>query len=293
MTPKASRERCLILGGTGQLGSALAERLQRAGRGVQLPSRSELDLSRPESIESTLERIVPTAVVNAAAFTDVAAAEAPEVRDEVFRLNRDAPAALARACRALRVPLIHVSTDYVFDGTRRRPYREDDPTGPLQVYGRSKLEGEWEVLSTYPRALVIRTSTLFGPGRRGRPNYVDAVLRQARSTRLLEVVELPVASPTFAPDLAAAALALLDAGASGLVHVVNRGQCSRLELAGAVIEAAGLGETLEIRTRPAPAEGVARPAYSVLETSRYEGIVGVPLRSWREAVFEHVGGSAP
>ncbi len=293
MTRDTDRDRRLVLGGTGQLGLAFAARLHRAGCRVDLPSRSELDLSDPASIESALERLAPAVVLNAAAFTDVAAAESPEVRDEVFRLNRDAPAALARTCRAMKIPLAHVSTDYVFDGASPRPYREDDPTHALQVYGHSKLDGEREVLSIHPGALVVRTSTLFGPARRKRLNYVDAILRQARHGALLEVVELPVSSPTFAPDLAHAILVLLDTGVTGLVHVVNQGQCTRLELARAVIEEAGLAGSVEIRIRPTSPGDVPRPAYSVLDTARCDSILGAPLRSWREAVREHVGSEAP
>jgi len=291
--PGPDREPWLVLGGTGQLGVALATRLRRAGHRFHLPSRGELDLSDPARIPSALGRMAPAVVLNAAAFTDVAAAEAPEVADEVFHLNRDAPQALARACRAMGIPLVHISTDYVFDGASSLPYREDDPTRPLQVYGRSKLEGERAVLSNHPRALVVRTSTLFGPAERMKANYVDAILRRARRARLLEVVEFPVSCPTFAPDLAGAILALLEDAVTGIVHVVNRGHCSRLELARAVIEEAGLGESVEIRTRPAPPGDVPRPAYSVLETSRYDSIVGAPLRSWREAVREHVRSQAP
>ncbi len=286
-------DRWLVLGGTGQLGRALAERLRRSGRAFDLPSRAELDLSEPLQIGPALAAMAPAAVLNASAFSDVAAAERPENRDPAYRLNRDAPASLARACREMTVPLVHVSTDYVFDGTSRRPYREDDPPRPLQVYGLSKLAGEREVLSAYPGALVVRTSTLFGPAPRKRANYVDAILAQALRSRLIEVVELPVSSPTFAPDLAGAILALVERGASGVFHVANRGQCSRLELARAVVEEADLSDSVEVRPRPAPTTDLARPVYSVLDTARFTSLVGAPLRPWRETVAEHVRTQRP
>jgi len=139
-------------------------------------------------VEGLLATVAPSAVINASAFTDVAAAERPENRETVLRLNRDAPALLARTCAGRGIPLVHVSTDYVFDGRSRRPYREDDPTHPLQVYGASKLEGELGVLAAHPSALIVRTSTLFGPATRSRPNFVDAILAQALRSEVVSVV---------------------------------------------------------------------------------------------------------
>lgn len=275
----------VVLGGTGQLGAALAAHLRLQDRRAVLPTRAELDLSDTSGIASRLHALRPSVVVNAAAFTDVARAELAESCAEAYLLNRDAPAALAEACRAIDVPFVHVSTDYVFDGARRTPYREDDPVHPLQVYGASKLAGETEVLRTGGRSLIVRTSTLFGPATRARLNYVDAILEQARRGAELQVVELPVASPTFAPDLARGILALVERGAEGVVHVTNRGQCSRLELARAVVEEAGLA--VEVRTRP-PVPGVPRPEYSVLDTARFESWTGVSLPTFQEAVAAHI-----
>lgn len=284
----ARGEGLLLLGRTGQLGEALAARLVKIGREFHSPSRTELDLQNTEGIARALDDLAPGAVLNAAAFTDVSGAELPANRDLAFRLNRDAPAALARACRKRRIPLVHVSTDYVFDGTSPRPYREEDPTRPLQIYGLSKREGEREVLSLDPGALVVRTSTLFGPAPRQRLNYVDAILEQARRQPVVSVVEPPVSSPTFAPDLADAILRLFDAGSTGLVHAANDGPCSRLELARAVVEEAGLAGAVEVRVRPAPPSDLPRPAYSVLDTQHLASLLGGALRPWREALAEHV-----
>jgi len=274
----------LVLGGSGLLGEALVRELQARGASFRAPRRGEFDLFETERIGENVDRIRPAAVINAAAFTDVARAERPEERRAVDALNRDAPAALAEHCSRRGLPLVHVSTDYVFDGAARRPYRENDPVRPLQVYGRSKLAGEIAVSEVLAAAVVVRTSTLYGPGRRRRPHYVDAVLRQARETGRLRVVRRPVSSPTYAPDLAAAILELLDRGARGLFHVVNGGACSRLELAREAVRLAGLGDRVEIGERPEETGGLARPTYSVLDASRFAEFGGTPVRSWNAAL---------
>ena len=284
----ASKRPILILGGTGLLGGALVRSLGSTDRAFSAPDRGQLDLMRCADLEQRIEALEPIAVINAAAFSDVTAAELPRNHDAAFRLNHHVPDRLAKLHRRLGVPLVHVSTDYVFDGTQRRPYVEDAPTGPLQVYGRSKLEGEKAVLEGCDTALVVRTSTLFGPGGRARPNYVDAIAAQARAHDRLHVVRTPVASPTFAPDLADAVLRLLDLGAWGLVHVVNQGQCSRLELARETVRLAGLADRVEVDERPQPAADLARPAYSALDTSRYRELTGQRLRPWVEALAEHL-----
>lgn len=282
----------VVLGGSGLLGAALTRALASLGRPHAAPPRDELDLRRLAELPARLAALSPSALVNASAFTDVAAAERAETRDEVFLLNRDVPAALARAARALAIPFLHVSTDYVFDGAKGRPYDEDDRPNPLQVYGASKLEGELRVREAYPRALVARTSTLYGPTDRARATYVDAILAQANRERVLSVVELPISSPTHAPDLAALLVALLDAGAEGVVHAVNDGACSRLELSRAIVSESGRADSVEVRAKPAPDGGLRRPRDSSLSVDRIAAILGRRPRPWREALREYVRGGA-
>jgi dTDP-4-dehydrorhamnose reductase len=240
------------------------------------------------SIAKALDRIAPDVVINAAGFTDVNRAELPECRREVFGANAEGPAALARECAARGAKLVHVSTDYVFDGASRVPYLEDAATGPLQVYGDSKLAGERAVLESSRSALVVRASTLYGPGRAARPHYVDAIREQLRERDVLEVVELPVASPTLAPDLADGIVRLLDVGAGGIVHVANQGACSRLELTRAVVELSGTGDRVEVRVRAPGKSGPSRPAYSALSTARFESLTGRCLRGWRQALAAYL-----
>ena len=280
----------LLLGGSGMLGSALAGRLTSAGRGLVQTSPRELDLTRSATIGPVLDRVAPDAVINAAAFTDVVRAELPECRREVFGVNAEGPAALADACESRGVKLVHVSTDYVFDGSKTTPYDEDDATGPVQVYGQSKLEGETAVLASASSALAVRASTLYGSGRVARPHYVDAIRDQIRTRKVIEVVELPVASPTLTWDLADGIVRLLEVDATGIVHVANDGASSRLELARAVVELSGRAGEIEVRVRAPGTGGPKRPANSALSTSRFASLTGRRPRGWREALAEYLAG---
>jgi dTDP-4-dehydrorhamnose reductase len=285
--------RALVLGGSGKLGTALRDELTTRHLDFVAPSRETLDLADEGLVAAWIERERPSMVLNASGFTNVPACEQEENKQTVYRMNARLPEELARACAKLRIPFLHVSTDYVFDGTSGKPYKESDPVAPLQEYGRSKLEGERAVLKAYPKALVIRVSTLYGPGNYGRDAYVDAILRQARGeeegTTTLAVVETPVSSPTYAPDVAAAALDLLDRSASGLVHVVNDGAASRLELARATVAAAGLVDRVRVIPKPEPAQSLSRPAYSVLATGKLQKLLHRRLPHWEDALRRYVG----
>ncbi len=284
----------LVLGGTGLLGHAVCGELARRGRAFVAPLRAELDLADLASTAQRLPSYRPATIVNLAGFTDVAAAERPESRVPAIRLNVELPAALASTAARLAIPFVHISTDYVFDGTAAVPYAEDATVNPVQVYGRTKLDGERAVLLGHPRALILRVSTLYGPGRPRRVAYVDAILAQARDRAalgggMLEVVEPPVSSPTYAPDVAPALLDLLEGGVTGMVHVVNEGAASRLELARAVVDLAGFGDRVAVRTRTEDKGALARPAYSVLDTSRLGRLIGRRLPPWRDGLARYLG----
>jgi len=287
----------LVLGGTGRLGHAVAAELARRGRRYDAPPRAAFDVADLDGMHGLLAAFAPAAVINAAGFTDVAAAELATNGPSVKRLNAEAPAVLARFCADREIPFVHLSTDYVFDGAKGVAYLEDDPVHPLQEYGRSKLAGERAVLAAASSALIIRVSTLYGPSARGRPAYVDAIRAQAAERAAqgggaLEVVEHPVSSPTLAVDVAPALLDLVDEGAAGIVHVVNSGAASRLELARATVALAGFADRVEVRTRPEPAGTLARPAYSVLDTAKLKRLIGRRLPDWRDALqryMEHTG----
>jgi dTDP-4-dehydrorhamnose reductase len=284
-----------ILGGTGLLGHAVTADLARRGRAVTAPPRSALDLAAGASIGPRLEALRPAAVVNLAGFTDVGAAELPVNRSAATALNAELPGVLAAVCARLAIPFVHVSTDYVFDGAKRTPYLEDDAVNPTQVYGATKLDGELAAIAANARVLIVRVSTLYGPGRAQRPAYVDAILAQARARAAegggaVEVVEPPVASPTYAPDVAPALIDLMERGATGIVHVVNDGAASRLELATAAVALAGLGDRVAVRVRPEPPSALRRPAYSVLDTTKLFGLIGRRLPPWRDGLSRYLRG---
>ena len=285
--------RALVLGGTGLLGRAVTAELGRRGIPFDAPPRAALDLADLGALPSRIEAASPSAVLHLAGFTDVGAAERPEHAAAATLLNAEVPALLAATCARLAIPLVHVSTDYVFDGTKGTPYVEDDPVRPLQVYGATKLDGERAVLAALPGALILRVSTLYGPGRDSRPTYVDAIRAQARARAAegrgtVEVVERPVSSPTYAPDVAPALLDLLAAKASGIVHAVNDGAATRLELARATVALAGLADRVEVVPRPEAAGSLRRPAYSVLDTSRLERLLGRRLPAWKDALARYL-----
>lgn len=280
------RTRWVIAGCRGQLGHAFGSQLAAQARApVAAGDLPELDIADAASRERFFEGLAPPlVVVNAAAMTQVDRCERePEA---ARRANADAPEALARLCQARGFSLVHVSTDYVFSGVSERPYREDDPPAPASEYGRSKLAGEQRVLALCPSALVVRTSWVFGRGR----NFIAAILAQAAEKRRLgdaaplRVVDDQRGRPTYAVDLAAGISTLVEAGASGLYHVANRGEATWWELARACLDEAGFAGLAvdRIRTQdlslPAP-----RPTYSVLDCSKAEAL-GVRPRSWGDAL---------
>jgi len=179
--------------------------------------------------------------------------------------------------------LVHVSTDFVFDGSISRPYLEEDTTNPQGIYAQSKREGEEAVLDCCEHALVARTAWLYGGTG---PDFIQKVLERARSGQPLRIVEDQIGSPTWVEDLATALAGLLDLHSfpRGILHVTNSGHCSRLELARAALELARIEAEVEaLRTSDLP-PGAPRPAWSVLDGTRYENLTGSAMRGWREAL---------
>ncbi len=239
----------------------------------------------------TIVELHPSIVINCAGYTDVDRAESePEL---ALAVNGTGAGAVARACAEVGAHLVHISTDYVFDGSRRRPYPENAVPRPLSAYGRSKLEGERQVRAALDRALIVRSAWLFGPGR---PGFVDKVLERARRGQEVRVVTDQVGSPTYTRDLARALLTLARRRVFGLVHLVNQGQASRFELARQCLRLAGLdpelvrpATTAELGTAPAP-----RPPFSVLESRRAARLLGGPLPTWLDALERYLAeGSMP
>ena len=266
--------RILITGANGQLGHDLVQAL--AGEALHTYDHQALDIVDAAVVDQTVSRIRPDWIINAAAFNDVDGAENNE--STAFAVNADGPAHLATAAARMGARLIHVSTDYVFDGRKGSPYDENDAPNPLSVYARSKREGERRVLASGAPACVLRTAWLYG--RHGK-NFVKAIQGAAARGGPLKVVADQVGSPTSTADLAAAIAALMRTPAAGLYHVVNAGACSRFEFARAIV--GDQVEVLPITTaeaaRPAP-----RPQNSALTSVRWASTGLPPLRSWEAAL---------
>lgn len=282
-----AESRILVIGGSGQLGRELTAPIWPPGYQVFAPPRTEVDATNRAAVAACLAAGNWTAVINAAAYTAVDAAEEAVV--EAFMANALGPAILAEETRRRGVPLIHVSTDYVFDGTKPTPYTEDDPVGPLGVYGASKLAGEEAVRTGNPRHLIVRTSWLFG--RSGR-NFVKTMLRLAREGKSVRVVDDQVGTPTSAVDLAAALMALAIApdlrDRSSVYHFANAGETTWLGIASEVFaltaaigEPTAIAEPITTAEYPTPAR---RPANSRLSTAKIEQSFSLKPRPWKEAL---------
>jgi dTDP-4-dehydrorhamnose reductase len=247
----------------------LGQDVVRASGGLGL-SRSELDVTDAAAVREAVGGA--ELVINCAAFTDVDGAEAdPEA---ALRVNRDGARHVAEA--ASRV--LYVSTDYVFDGSKREPYVESDPTGPLSVYGRSKLEGERATATANPRHFIVRSAWLFGAGG---PNFVETMLSLAPDVR---AVDDQVGCPTFAGHLAEALVRLGRTEDYGVHHIAASGSCSRYEFAREILARAGVEARVEPCTTAEFPRPAARPAYSVLGSER-----GHRLPSWREGLDAYLG----
>jgi dTDP-4-dehydrorhamnose reductase len=277
----------IIVLGNGQLGTALAA---VGSSDVQLLGRADLDLTEVSAIEPALTSLQPAVVINAAAYNKVD--EAEQRPDLAFAVNATGPGLLARACSAIGARFVHVSTDYVFDGSLGRAYVENDLPSPLGVYGASKLAGE-HLVRAYggEQALIVRTSAVIGVAAEGAGkggNFVRAILRQANAGNSLRVVNDQTTSPTYAPDLARAVLALVAQEARGLIHVTNNGHCTWYQFALAILELSGLDVPC-VGIASEPTLGRARrPAYSVLSGALLASL-GIALPSWRDGLERYLG----
>lgn len=264
---------------------------ERAGYeliGMDLP---EIDITDSASVESVLERVTPDAVLNCAAWTDVDGAESK--REQAHAVNADGAGTLARGAASAGVSLVHISTDYVFDGKAPldsagapRAYVESDPTGPQSVYGSTKLEGERQVLAASPRHTVARTSWLFGVGGR---NFVETMLGLASDRDAVQVVTDQVGCPTWAGHLAPALLGLIERRVNGLVHLAGTGNVSWNGFAAEIFRQAEVECRVEEAStadmpRPAP-----RPPWSALESEREDVI---PLPPWQDGLAGYLAARA-
>jgi dTDP-4-dehydrorhamnose reductase len=276
-----------VLGSAGQLGVELVALLRARGCEVAAWDRPELDITDPVATERDLGALDPELVINAAAYNMVDVAEKEPLA--AFEVNALAVRNVAVVCRQLDARLVHYSTDYVFDGALGRPYTEEDRPHPLGAYAVSKLAGELYAQAYLDNPLVIRTSGVFGPGglATARGNFVETMLRLARSSQPIRVTRDSVASPAYAPALAARTLDLVDRGIAGLYNLGGGAPVSWFEFAALIFEAAGLKPEL----RPAdPREyrtSARRPKFSALSNAKVEGLGIAPMPTMREVLADY------
>jgi dTDP-4-dehydrorhamnose reductase len=273
----------LITGVHGQLGRALAKTCTTRNIAFEGRDIDTLDISDSSAVTEWIESSKATDVINCAAYTAVDDCEGDE--ETALSVNGIAVGHLADACNAIGARLIQISTDYVFSGQADRPYLEDDPVSPVSAYGRTKLRGE-ELAVGALRHLVVRTAWLYGHGGR---NFVEAIRGQIQNgaTRLTVVADQH-GSPTFCDDLAGAVLDLMDADARGVVHAVNSGTTTwhGFAVAIATFLNSDVGvEPVSTADVPRPA---SRPAFSVLDTSRFASILGRSMPSWEDALRRYL-----
>jgi dTDP-4-dehydrorhamnose reductase len=291
MTARRTEGRVLVTGAAGMLGSQL---LLAAPRGIEAVgtdlvaaaaghppvARPGVDLSAPAAVEELFASLRPLAgVIHAAAYTAVDRAEQEEARAELA--NAEVPRVVAAISARHGIPLVHVSTDFVFDGAKRAPYAIDDPPRPLSAYGRTKLHGEERVRAAHAGAAIVRTQWLYGP--RGK-HFPGKILALAEERPELEVVNDQIGSPTSTLELAPALWDVLAARAAGVFHAACEGRASWFDFAAATLSMCGrktLVRPCSTSEFPRPAR---RPAYSVLDCARLTGLRGRTLKPWREAL---------
>lgn len=272
--------RLLVTGAAGMLGRDVVAAANDAGHEVVALARADLDIADAAAVRAAVRDARPDAMVNCAAWTDVDGAEADEAA--ATAVNGDGAGHVAAAAAEVGAHLIHVSSDYVFDGEATEPYLEDAPTAPRSAYGRSKLAGEHAVAAAGGRSAIVRSSWLFGPHGR---NFVDTMRRVGTDRDEIAVVDDQVGCPTYTGHLAPALVAVAERGPTGLLHVAGAGRCSWFELAVATFAEAGidcrvLPQATADLGRPAP-----RPAFSALDSTRSDAPV---LPDWREGLRAHL-----
>lgn len=274
----------LVIGSRGMLGTDLVGLLTESGLDTVGLDLDQVDIGDYASVRAAADKYRPSVLINAAALTDV---DGCESRAELaFQVNGEGPANLARAARECDVYLVHLSTDYVFDGKKRAPYLEDDSIHPLGVYAKSKALGEQRVREALPdNHCIVRTQWLFGLHGK---NFVETILSLAGRQKVIRVVNDQHGSPTYSPDLSSAILTLCIKRVRGTIHVTNSGETTWYDFAARIVQRSAAPAIVDPMSsaeldRPAP-----RPAYAVLDNSRFISVSGGPLRRWEEALDDYL-----
>ena len=280
----------LVVGAKGMLGSNVVAALRASGWATDGANRrihpvdiEEIDITDPASVSKCIQQCRPAVLINCAGYTDVDGCETNS--EQAFAVNAAGPMNLAEHCARANCKLVHISTDFVFNGRATKPYLPDDKPDPLSVYARSKLAGEQNVHDKLNDHLIVRTSWLFGIGGK---NFVTTIANAARQRDHLEIVDDQVGSPTYTVDLAEALLAMIGAQATGTYHFRNEGQCSWYQFGCQIVKQYGI----DIEVRPISSEQMSRPAtrpkWSVLDITSYKQTTGRTVRPWPDALADFV-----
>ena len=266
------------------LGYDTALAFKRAGHEVLACGRQELDITSAEQCNNIVSEYRPDVIINCAAFTKVDECETKQ--DFAFAVNQTGAGNLAKAAEKIGTYLVHISTDYVFDGSSKSPYKESDPVNPINIYGLSKLKGEEAVSESCSNFSILRTSWLFGLNG---PNFIKTILNLAKEKNELQVVNDQQGCPTFTQDLAEAVLVAAEKRIQGIFHCTNSESCTWFDLARKAVSLIGkdpeMVKPVPTSAFPRPAK---RPAYSVLDNSLFYKTTGVKLRPWQEATESYV-----
>jgi dTDP-4-dehydrorhamnose reductase len=281
--------RIIVIGTNGRLGAALVREYQGAFS-MKAFARSQLDLGKFDQVRSTLSETEFDLLINCAALTNVDYCESH--LDEAFLINAEGPRLLAEICAEKSAKLVHISTDYVFEGKQGTPYIEEDPPAPLSVYAESKLAGEKEVLGISPKNLVVRLSWVFGPDK---PSFIDQVIQRAREQGVVTAVADKFSSPTYTIDVAKWLRLAWENDAQGILHLCNSGGCSWQEWAQYAIDVCcNLGVPLKgervgkLALSDMKNFVAQRPVNTVLSTAKFTALTGIQPRHWRDAVAEYI-----
>ncbi len=290
-TASSDKRAVLVLGGsTGLLGQALTQTIRAAGYAVTATGRHDVDPGDSTALADLIDAVAPAIVFNTVAYTQVEQAEDEE--EAAMGLNRVFPCMLGRIIKARpHIRMAHFSTDFVFDGRKNSPYTVEDATAPLNAYGRTKLAGEQALLQLQmENCCIIRSAWLFGPGKK---NFVRTILDLCLHRTSLNVVHDQTGSPSYTLDLAAYSLKLMESEASGVFHIVNSGEANWCELAAEAVRLA----QMECVINPVPSkeypQKAVRPAYSVLDTSRFTLVTGIAPRPWIQALADYIYTAVP
>lgn len=276
----------MIVGARGQLGRDLAEAFSDCQ--ATLYDSEDMDIADEAKVQQQVSFIGPDIIINSAAFTRVDDCEREHQR--AFQINALGPLHLALACKRWNIPLIHISTNYVFDGEKGVPYHEDDVTRPINAYGVTKRAGEEYILYTLPNSAIVRVSGLFGlsPSRMKGTNFVEAMLRLGKKGAPLRIVSDEYVSPTFTQDAAAQIRRLVDQESRGVFHLSNQGQCSWLEFAQEIFRCADVAVKVEPVTAEQYGAPAKRPRNSSLMNRNFAEQGYPEMRSWQDALHDYL-----